>query len=220
MRVREPTLCYLHECDIDRIAREDKVIEDVRTILRKREALLVHFNTPMTRHDVGYPQDLHDAFANPQWTMCYSTILKSDTGPTHGDPSKAAACGSVGIIIDLLPDTSIISVSGLDSGSDGRTECAGLGHHPSVEVCESSIDTRSDGHNEWFLSGGKPIGIFCFIPAAIFNPGRGERSYAFDAIAKDFPDQRLFSASSGQFEEFDRENLMWESRSYAEILPC
>ena len=195
------------------------MIDDVRAVLREREAVLVHFNTPMSRHDVGYPNDLYDALANPQWEMCYSTILKSDTGPTHGNPSNAAACGSVGIVIDLLPETSIISVSSSDGGSSGRTGGAGLGDHPSVEVCEQSIDSRTCGHNEWYLSGGKPIGIFCFIPPAIFNPGRGDQSYQVDAVFDDFPHQRISSAGGGQFWERDREEKKWVQRSYADILP-
>lgn len=195
------------------------VIDDVREILRQREALLVHFNAPMSLHDFGYPQDLRDALANPQWEMCYSTILKSDAGPTHGDPSNAPACGSVGIIVDLMPETSIIIVHNSDGGSSGRTFGAGLGSLPSVESCKWSIDERTGGHNEWFLSGAKAVGVFCFPQPAIFNPGRGDQPYAVDEVAGDFPNQRFFTAMDGQYCELDRETQIWVPRSYAEILP-
>jgi hypothetical protein len=58
------------------------LIDDVRDFLRKREALLVHFNTPMSLHPKGYPHDLFDVLKSRQWAMCYSTILRSDLGPT------------------------------------------------------------------------------------------------------------------------------------------
>jgi len=195
------------------------LIDEVRTVLRQHEALLVHFNTPMSSHDVGYPQDLRDALANPQWEMCYSTILKTDAGPTHGDPADAAACGSVGIIVDLTPETSIVRVHNCDGGSNGRTWGPGLGALPSVESCKQSIEDRTGGHNEWFLSGGKAMGIFCFLHPAVFNPGEGERSYPIEAVAADFATERFFTATGGQYRELDREAKIWVPRSYAEILP-
>jgi len=195
-----------------------KLIDEVRAVLRQREALLVHFNTPMSLHDVGYPQDLRDALVNPNWAMCFSTILKTDVGPTHGDPANAAACGSVGIIVDLPREASIIRVHNSDGGSSGRTWGAGKGALPSVQTCNQSIENRTGGHNEWFLSGGKAVGIFCFPDPAVFNPVVGDRSYSIEKVSNDFPTERFFTVNRGQFYELDRNASIWVQRCYAEIL--
>ncbi|POR42369.1 hypothetical protein [Methylobacterium sp. V23] len=196
------------------------MIDDVRDVLRRREALLVHFNTPMSRHESGYPRDLHDALANLQWEMCYSTVVSTDVGPTHlADPSKAAACGSVGIVVDLQPLSQIITVHSSDAGSNGRDGSSGMGSVASVATCEQSMMGRAGGHNEWYLSHPRSLGIFSFTGPAVFVPGNGELPYGLDAVAGDFPGERIFTVFQGQFHELDRNTWRWLPRSYSEIVP-
>ncbi|MBM1556220.1 hypothetical protein JQV19_06100 [Sulfitobacter mediterraneus] len=196
------------------------LIDGVRKLLRQHEALLVHFNTPMTDHPVGYPKDLHDALENPQWEMCHSTILSTDLGPTQTYPAEAAACGSVGIIVDLEPASSIISVHHGDGGSNGRIRSPGMGSTASIESCENSILNRFAGHNEWYLSGARAVGIFCFVPPMVYLRGLGEAEYHHLSVANDFPDERIFSAHKGKFLELERDNTQWAARSYGEIVPA
>jgi hypothetical protein len=49
---------------------------------------------------------------------------------------------------------------------------------------------------------------------------QGERSIELTEILAIFPDQRLFTAFSGSFREFDRNNKSWKSVTYEEIVPA
>lgn len=151
--------------------------------------------------------------------MCFSTILKDDGGPTQTDPFTAAACGSVGIVACLKPQTSLIAAHHQDGGSSGRTWGAGCGSSPTAESCANSILLRENGHNEWFLSDAQFIGIFSFPNPVIFNPAIGERHYGLDRVVDDFPDERIFTSSGGQFFEFDRTLKNWLPCRYDEIVP-
>jgi len=92
------------------------LVEDVRAVLKKNEApphSLQHADVPPRSR---YPQDLHDALANPHLEICYSTIQRTDLGPTQTYPPTAAACGSVGIVVDLAEATSLLRVHNGDAG--------------------------------------------------------------------------------------------------------
>jgi hypothetical protein len=75
----------------------------IRAFLRSQEALLVHFNTPMsTRHPSCYPADLEDAKTIVGQPLSFCTIQKNDRGPWQGGPpADANAAGSVGLVIDV-----------------------------------------------------------------------------------------------------------------------
>ena len=187
-------------------------------MLKAKQALLVHFNTPMSLHPLGYPDDLRDALANPHWEMCYSTILPSDLGPAQTDWGSAQACGSVGVVVDLQPTTRLIRVNHGDGGSMGRLSLPGLGETADLATCTSSIDRRAKGHNEWFLADAVAVGIFSFPNPHIFKPGEGDAPYALDRVATDFPDQPLLTAHEGRFWRHDRASTTWQQVGYDEII--
>lgn len=211
------------------------MIDEIRAVLRRHEALLVHFNTPMTRHETGYPQDLQGALRNPHWRMCYSTLLKTDAGPTDPihrvAPGNAPVCGSIGILVDLSPDTTLIRVHNTDADSNGRGHGLALGAVPSVAACEHSIASR-EGYNEWFLSDARPIGVFTFSDATAtvrekiqlgddVAPEEALSGYKLgrDEVAREFPDRRIFTIIDSQFHELNRQADVWKPRSYADIVP-
>lgn len=194
-------------------------IEDVRAVLKTNEALLIHFNTPMSRHEFGYPQDLHDALANPQWEMCYSTIQSAGLRPTQTDPKTAAACGCVGVVVNLTEAKSLLRVHSGDAGSNDRGWGAGMGSMPSRATCGDSIAGRTTGYNEWYLSNATPIGIFSFPEPAMFNPGVDEIHRGLAAVVEEFCCHRIFTASTGEFHEFDRNSGNWKVCGYGDIIP-
>jgi hypothetical protein len=172
----------------------------------------------MSSHPTGYPQDLHDALSNPQWQMCYSTIVSSDLGPSQTDWSTAAACGSVGIIVDIVDDTQLLRVHGSDGGSNGRYGTLGLGSQPDPASCGASIKVRLEGHNEWVALNARPIGMFMFPNPHVFVPGVGDHYRDPNLIISDFPALRFFGAANGKFFEFDRSSGRWAPRDYDEII--
>jgi hypothetical protein len=194
------------------------LIQGVRDALREREALLIHFNTVMSRHEKGYPHDLHDAWNNPGWKMCYSTIRSGDLGPTQMIPDHSRAGGCVGIVVDMLRDTSIHKVSYTDVGSNGRVHVNGLGELASVDSCCRSIDDRGSEHNEWLVEGAIPLGIFVFNDPAVTTACDVFFSVSVDSVIREFANFRIFSSHSGGFREFDRTAQEWVHRSYSEIV--
>jgi hypothetical protein len=196
------------------------MIDDIRDMLRSHEAILVHFNTPATKHAIGYPDDLHDAFANPEWTMCYSTIMPGDRGPWAVEkPEDAAALGTVGILVDLHPATSIERVHHGDAGSNGRDSNEAFGALATLASCEASIIDRQKGHNEWLVARVAPVGIFLFPESTVFaHAAGGEVSRRWPRIIGDFPEQRIFSKLNGVWQEFDRKQEAWQPRTYDEII--
>ncbi|MFE8872267.1 hypothetical protein ACE4RV_03610 [Acetobacter persici] len=193
---------------------------EIREVLRSYNSLLIHFNTPMSRHAVGYPDDLREAWQNPQWAMCYSTISASDRAPSYEkNPADAVACGSVGIIADICKHTNIIGVHPSDAGSNGRNHTKSLASPATAQSCRDSIISRSSGHNEWFLEKPSFIGIFTFAhPRVVVKPG-GEIEYNISRVISDFPGQRIFSSSDDNFFEYMREKEAWEICEYNSIIP-
>ena len=77
----------------------------VREFLAERQALIVHFSTPMRSEDGRrFPEDLIQAQLAID-ALCCSTIFPMDKGPydpgLQGDPGKANAGGCVGIVLDV-----------------------------------------------------------------------------------------------------------------------
>ena len=196
-----------------------------RAFLRQREALLVHFNTPMSEHRTGFPEDLHDAANLRDTPISFSTIQVGDRGPCHvNPPSDANAGGSIGLVVDILDSGSIVTVG---PGDDG-TRASETGQHQSggstadTISCADSIDYRVTA-NEWFIQDYIPLGIFVFLPAMVFvrdGAEQGERPTDLKEILAKFPDQRLFAAFSGSFHEFDRTTCQWKVVAYGDIVPA
>jgi len=193
----------------------------VRSFLRQREALLVHFNTPMsTKHPTCFPADLRDAKENSHLELSFSTIQAGDLGPYQvANPGDANAGGSVGIIVDIKDIDSVTSVYWEDSGS---SEYGSLGKPPDAMTCSISIDKR-ESSNEWRIKSFKPLGMFVFIPAFVFvkrEGWQGDVEINLFEILKEFQADRIFTTSGGKFLEYDRRMETWAAVAYGDIVPA
>lgn len=198
----------------------------VRQFLRSREALLVHFNTPMCeRHPNGFPGDLRTARTLAGIPISFSTIQATDRGPWQGGhPAYANAGGSVGLVVDIEDFGSVVSVGphddGTRAGTNGNHQTGG--RPPSAVECARSIDERTTA-NEWFTQDFAAIGIFTFLPARVFVRGgviQGEKDSSLEEVAREFPDDRIFSVNKGRFIEFDRLANEWRPVPYDAIVPA
>lgn len=86
----------------------------IRSFLRERQALLVHFSTLMSNHPgLVFPDDLRQAAGLTDVPLSFSTIMAGDVGPyQHPDmhPADANAGGSIGIIVDIPSNDSVVTV--------------------------------------------------------------------------------------------------------------
>jgi len=195
-----------------------------RRFLRDREALLIHFNTPMSvNHPTGFPDDLRQASGLKGTPLSFSTIQGADQGPWQGG-DLANAGGSVGVIVDIKETGSVISVGPGDDGtkaqSDGNHQTGGS--PPSADACAKSIDDRLTA-NEWFVQDFVPLGIFVFLPARVFvrsaeGTFQGEREATLDEILAAFPNQRMFGSHAGAFLEYIRTERRSRPVEYPEIV--
>lgn len=183
-----------------------------RNLLVRNETLLVHFNGPASQHPEGFPHDLRDAYANPGWKMCFSTICSRDL-PFHSDPNSAGM-GCVGLIIDLDRSARIISVHGGDAGSNGRMHELALGA-VSIAACRDSLLRPEKTHNEWFVQGGRRVGIFTWSDPIVYP---GFRPLRRDDVVASYPDYRIFSVEGSRWTEWNRGTARWDSVTYADIL--
>lgn len=192
----------------------------IRSFLRSQEALLVHFNTPMsTKHPTGFPADLEDAKTLVEKRLSFCTIQENDRGPWQGGhPANANAAGSVGLVVDVNDIGSVVTVDWSDSGSG---EAGSAGSPPDQPNCADSIAKRTTS-NEWRVQDYTPLGIFVFLPAMVFVK-RGEEQWetevTFEDILAAYPSDRIFSAFKGTFVEFDRVAGQWGPVSYGQIVP-
>jgi hypothetical protein len=192
----------------------------IRSFLRSQEALLVHFNTPMsTNHPTCFPADLEDAKTLVGKRLSFCTIQKNDRGPCQVDhPANANAAGSVGLVVDVNDTGSVVTVDWSDSGS-GQAGSAGL--PPDQTNCAASIAKRTTS-NEWWVQDYKPLGIFVFRPAMVFvkrEGGQGESHVDVPQILKAYPSDRIFSTEQGSFLEFNRPTGQWAPVTYGQIVP-
>lgn len=187
----------------------------IRGFLRQRGALLVHFNTPMSGHAIGFPEDIRNAMTARDQRLCFSTIQLGDRGPTQVCASgEASAGGSVGMVVDILDAGSVCSVSPFDGGAIGPENG---GWFPSEDECARSINERTDS-NEWFVQNFVPIGIFVFEPALVVVRARGgEVPISLDQVVEAFPEQRIFSAKE-TFVEWDKSTKSWIPVTYDDIV--
>lgn len=192
----------------------------IRNFLRQREALLVHFNTPMSvKHPTGFPGDLHNAKALAGCRLSFSTIQAGDRGPWQGGhPAHANAGGSVGIVVDIKETGSVITVDADDSGSGAL---GSLGKPPAPQTCADSIDHRR-ASNEWWAQDYTPLGIFLFLPAYVFVKGpngQGECPIDLAGVLRAFPHDRILSTDGRSFTEYNRSVGKWIPVSYGDIVP-
>jgi hypothetical protein len=134
---------------------------------------------------------------------------------------EANAGGSVGLVVDIRDEGSVIRVCSSDCGTDPSGD--GFGQDPSEKACAESIDQRngggSHGNNEWCVQNYTSIGIFVFRPPYVFTPN-GERESSLAEVLSEFPEDRIFSNGDGSFQEYNRVTDQWISVVYCEIVPC
>ena len=184
----------------------------VRNFLKSRNALLVHFSTPMTQHDFLFPGDLINAINLRDTALAFSTILASDKGahPYHVNKlEKSNAGGCIGILVDISGNHCVHSVSFLDSGSysDPNTKTRqSSGISPTLSNCKNSFE---------------PIYV---RGEASFNLGNGpentivEQLISLEHALEHFPKYRFFTANSGQFQEYSRSGGRWQEVGYSSII--
>jgi hypothetical protein len=206
----------------------------VRCFLREREALLVHFSTPMSRHDYLFPNDLRNAMTLINKRISFSTIQKNDVGPFGRQgmaPADANGCGSVGIIVDVDDADSVVTVGAGDDGTyfDEATGCLiSGGNFPSQAACDASIDLRVSA-NEWFVKNFRVLGVFVFFPILVRvkqvsdslpEPVITEKEISLEQVLLDFSEQRVITVGCGQLWEYDRSAKSWRTTYYDSIVPC
>jgi len=194
---------------------------NTREFLRCRNALLVHFSTVMSSHDYRYPADLYNAWDRPELELSFSTILPGDTFKI-AQGGRGGAEGSVGLLIDIGPETVVRSVHHDDSGS---SEIGSFGHVPSKAACSDSITMRANS-NEWRVSKYRPIGIFILGPPylvrqSVNHPLMGqtdmELEITLDRIVADFPSKRIISANTSDFIEYRSDQ--WSAVAINVLMP-
>ena len=199
----------------------------VRSFLKEREALLVHFSTAYSVHpDVSYPDDLRRAARLRDEVLSFSTILKGDVGPYQGDvhPEDANAQGSIGLVVDITGDDCVTSVGAGDFGIqiDLTTRSVFMsGRKPSAVECARSIDERR-GANDWRVKNYRVLGVFVFEPAMAFRPLNDlviEVPLQIEEILSAFPGERVFSSNKESFIEYDRVAGGWVPSTYDQIVP-
>jgi hypothetical protein len=192
-----------------------------RDFLRSRRAVLVHFSTDMSGHpELVFPNDLRQAIDLTGTPLSFSTIQPGDSNPYGNE--RGGAGGSIGLLIDIGPETTIQSVHWTDSGSN---EMGSLGHPPTAESCANSIDRRRDrDSNEWRVQDYVPVGIFIFDPIyvrQIRNLGGVATPVPTQASLQEaitpFPKQRIFSATQQDFIELERASTDWRPIEYDKI---
>lgn len=196
----------------------------IRSFLQERQALLVHFSTLMSNHlGLVFPHDLRQAAGLADVPLSFSTIMAGDVGPyqlPEMDPADANAGGSIGIIVDITSNDSVVTVGSNDDGTSfnpSTGEIMSGGYAPTPESCARSIDERRTS-NEWLVRGYSTVGIFAFGPILVRHFSGGEGEIDRDAAFACFPQFRMFSVHGGQFVEFDRETRKWSPVSYDTIL--
>jgi hypothetical protein len=176
-----------------------------REFLRERQALLVHFSTIMaTCMELVFPWDLRKAMALSGVPLSFSTIQRGDTNPFM--EGHRGAEGSIGVVVDIGPNTVITSVSAGDSGSNSE---GSLGVVPSEQNCADSIDKRLTS-NEWRVQDYQSIGIFILPPIVVRQVSSvngdlvaGEVEIDLAQAIAPFSDKRIFTANQQKFLELD-----------------
>jgi hypothetical protein len=192
--------------------------QQIRMLLRERQALLVHFNTVMGRPDLGFPEDLQRAIGLRDAKLSFSTIQVGDTAPGAG---RRGAEGSVGLVVDIAKNTIIVSTYHDDSGSGDR---GSRGLSATVENVAASMERRRVS-NELEIKNSVPVGILIMLPVRVHIVMEAYGTLTKAEIEIDLPramaafgQQRLFGMDDRGFKEYDRPSSKWKSVSYDEII--
>ncbi len=186
----------------------------ITKLLRRKRRLLVHFNTPMSQHPLGYPHDLQDAIANPHWALCLSTVKVDDLPPSQSHrPETAPVQGHIGVVMGLRGGR-VISVEASDQGSMGRLYVPD--HRAPVAQCRKALADKVST-DEWFAEKLRPLAIFTFPDPFAFVPGRGESPIAITQVFADFPSCPIISAANGNFLLLNRATGVFNPTPYGAL---
>ncbi|QND70248.1 hypothetical protein [Tardiphaga robiniae] len=199
----------------------------VRSFLRDREALLVHFPTAIPPGDIEvFADHIKQTIQSNNGPLPFSTIIASDIGPyqagVHAEDANAVA--SIGIIIDVPRDDGVLAVAPCDIGlymrtRDGKIRFGGM--VPSAESCALSIDERRSS-NEWLIQDYRVIGIFVFNPAYVSYQMSHDVvvdvAVAQEDLLAAFASHRVFSIRNERFVEFNFRAKLWEPVRYEAVI--
>lgn len=177
-------------------------IFEIRDFLMKHQAAIVHFSgcPKGVGEELYFPDDLKNAIANPSIGLCCSLLKPGDT--------RANTFGAVGIVLDVVEQSSVVAVSPHDCGSyiDPQTKKrVALDMHVTMEKCERSLSERVE-HNEWILQDYQVKGIIVLKDRVVWH--RWQEPYGIEGAEREispaelaglFPDRRLFSLDEGSF---------------------
>jgi hypothetical protein len=147
---------------------------ELRGLLRKYNALLVHFSAfqPMDHPDVQFPDDLLYAIKNAsvQNLRC-SVVLPGDVC-NHDPGLRSNAIGSVGLIVDFSHDNALRSIKASDGGTydapDGKNQTFAEDMVITLDKCERTILERpKETYNEWVIETYGVLGVFVFEPILV-----------------------------------------------------
>jgi hypothetical protein len=200
--------------------------EEIRDFLKSQNALLVHFDSPMTRHpELQFPDNLLRALRLVDVNLSFSTIMPGDTNPFMQGLGGAEGC--VGVMADLGSNSIVVSVAPGDSGSgsgDANDESDSLGVMPTREACLQSIEKRK-GSNEWRVRNFDPLGIFILPPIFVRRtvefegqPVAGDLEIDLATAIAPFPEAKIYTADGKGFLSLDRRSLNWRRVNYDEIV--
>ena len=202
----------------------------IRNFLREREALLVHFSSPMrTCRSTKFPDDLKTAMRLKKGIVCFSLfcVTMSDFLQVQGSTEKENAAGNVGLVVDIKNTGSVIAVDSSDCGSILNSDTSKrqyLNNKPTKSTCAASIDERQ-GYNEWLVQNFDVVGIFVFEPICVWKEIRignavdyAEVPISLSEVLKAFPDLKIISTCNGSFRLYDRLQEEWLVTNYDDIL--
>jgi hypothetical protein len=178
-------------------------VRDVYSFLRSERALIVHFSgtPPMPsgiHQPVYYPEDLRAVIrGDAMGGICCSVVRPGDCFDYYRDDRHA--CGSVGLIIGLQNEQSIIGVDPSDCGSSRNEQGLREMSHPrdiTLEALQQTM-TERDGWNEWVIRDYVVLGIFVGQPCMIWREDGAGNTGGVCTLAPEiqatFPEQRLLT---------------------------
>jgi hypothetical protein len=129
----------------------DQTDFSIRSFLGGRQAILVHFSTLMSNHPgLVFPDDLRQAAGLADVPLSFSTIMAGDVGPYQRPDMHsvdANAGGSIGIIVDIPSNDSVVTVGANDDGTSfnpSTGEIISGGYAPTPESCAQRHFGRPD----------------------------------------------------------------------------
>lgn len=173
--------------------------QEIRALLRKHNALIVHFSGPQgssNSWDPGFPQNLEKVISGgAMGGVSCSTVSPSDAADAYW--------GDVGVVLSPSAPASLYAAFHRDCGSyledqNGRqVRLAVDGLNPTIASVEHSIIFKSS-HNELILRDYEILGLFVYMPAISMNK--------FSELRLIFPDQPIYVFKMSEIYEISSGN--------------